>query len=157
MTSGAPLTAWIGWRRYCGWGRLVAYEKSGLGVVVVDWQGSWPAVKPPPGMVSPAPFPEPHRPVFREPHPIGAAATLAGIGGALLWFALFGALGRDLASYAWWTIVAAITAWIVAGLLTLLGDRGVATGVALTSGVALSIATCFVAMRWMSTGNWPLW
>jgi hypothetical protein len=124
---------------------------------MVDWQGSWPAAKPPPGMAPPAPLPQPRRPVYREPHPIGAAAVLAGIGGALLWFALFGALGRGLASYAWWTVVAAVSAWVVAGLLTIFGDRGVALGVALAAGVGVSVASCFVALRWTSTGDWPLW
>jgi hypothetical protein len=83
--------------------------------------------------------------------------VLAGIGGTLLWFALFGAIGRDLVSYAWWTIVAAVTAWVVAGVLALLGDRGVAVGVALTAGVGLSVGTLFVAARWITTNDWPLW
>jgi hypothetical protein len=99
----------------------------------------------------------PSRPVYREPHPIRAGAVLAGFGAAAVWLALFGALARDLAAYAWWTIVAAVVAWIVAAVLSFLGDRGVAVGVALASGVGLAIAMAFVGARWISTQDWPLW
>ncbi|MEV4635748.1 hypothetical protein AB0J80_00170 [Actinoplanes sp. NPDC049548] len=102
------------------------------------------------------PFPPP-RPVYREPHPIRTAPLLTGLAAAALWFALFGSLGRDLFSYAWWTVAAAISAWFVAAFLTLVGDRGVAVGVALTSGLALSIAAGFVGARWITTNDWPLW
>ncbi|MEU4239019.1 hypothetical protein [Actinoplanes sp. NPDC026619] len=95
--------------------------------------------------------------MFREPHPVGAAGVMAGLGSTLLWFGLFGGLAHGLAAYVWWTIVAAITAWIVALVLTLLGDRGVAVGIALASGVGLSIAMAFVAHEWITTYNWPLW
>lgn len=99
----------------------------------------------------------PARPVYREPHPIRAGAVLAGFGAAVVWFALFGALARELAAYVWWTIVAAVVAWIVAAVLSFLGDRGVAVGVALASGFGLSIAMTFVGVRWISTQDWPLW
>ena len=105
---------------------------------------------------SPPPVPPP-RPVYREPHPIRAGAVLAGFGAAAVWFALFGGLARDLVAYAWWTIVAAVMAWIVTAVLSFLGDRGVAVGVALASGVGLSIAMAFVGARWISTQDWPLW
>ena len=135
---------------------------------MVERHGSWPAATPPGGWPQPSVarppmptpsglFPGPTRPVYREAHPVTAAPLLAGIGSTLLWFALFGALGRDLASYAWWTLVAAITAWAVATVLALLGDRGVAVGVALTAGVGLSVASFFVASRWITTYDWPLW
>ena len=137
---------------------------------MVERHGPWPAATPPPPpgwqpggyarppMPTPSGlFPGPARPVYREAHPIAAAPLLAGVGCTLLWFSLFGALGRSLASYAWWTVVAAITAWVVATVLTLLGDRGVAVGVALTAGFGLSIAGLFVANRWMATSDWPLW
>jgi hypothetical protein len=132
--------------------------------VVHQQQGSWPATPPPPGWAPPngarppsGLFPGPSRPVYREAHPIAAGPVLAGIGGTALWFVLFGTLGRDLVSYAWWTIVAAITAWIVATVLALFGDRGVAVGVALTAGLGSSVAMAFVAARWISTSNFPLW
>jgi hypothetical protein len=108
--------------------------------------------RPPSGL-----FPGSSRPIFREPHPVAAAPVLAGFGAALLWFALFGGLAHDLAAYAWWTIVAAITAWAVALVLTVLGDRGAAVGVALASGLGLSIAMAFVGTRWIDTYDWPLW
>jgi hypothetical protein len=133
---------------------------------VTDRHDPWaaPAYPQPHAFVTPMPgrppsglFPGPSRPVFREPHPIGAAGVMSGLGAALLWFGLFGGLAHDLGAYAWWTIVAAITAWIVALVLTLLGDRGVAVGIALASGVGLSICMAFVAARWISTYDWPLW
>jgi len=131
--------------------------------------GSWPAATPPPpGWLPPAARPmmpapsglfpgQPPRPVYREPHPVAAAALLAGIGSTLLWFALFGSLARDLFSYAWWTIVAAITAWVAALVLSFFGDRGVAVGIAVTASLGLSVGTLFVAARWISTNDWPLW
>jgi hypothetical protein len=82
---------------------------------------------------------------------------MAGLGAGFLWFALFGGLAHTLAAYGWWTIVAALAAWAVAIVLTLLGDRGVAVGIALASGVGLAVAMAFVAARWITTYNWPLW
>ncbi|AGL21482.1 hypothetical protein L083_7972 [Actinoplanes sp. N902-109] len=99
----------------------------------------------------------PPRPVYREPHRIAAAPLMAGAGATVVWFVLFGALGRDLLTYAWWTIAAAISAWLVATFLALFGDRGVAVGVAIVSSVGLSIAMAFVGARWITTSNWPLW
>ena len=123
------------------------------------WAGTTP---PPPGWLPPSRGPEPPsglppRPVYREAHRIRTAPLLSGIGATTLWFALFGGLGRDLFGYAWWTVGAAISAWLVAALLTVLGDRGVAVGVALASGLGLSIAAGFVAARWITTNDWPLW
>jgi hypothetical protein len=129
----------------------------------------WPAAEPPPPGWLPAPadapppmpvpvFPGlPARPVYREPHPVGLAALLSGMGATAIWFALFGSIARDLFSYAWWTVAAAISAWIVALVLSLLGDRGVAVGVAVLSGIGLSVAMGFVAARWIGTADWPMW
>lgn len=97
------------------------------------------------------------RPVYREPHPINPGALMSGLGAAVVWFALFAALARDLASYAWWTVVAAVTAWAVAAVLAIIGDRGVSVGVALASGFGLALAAGFVAARWITTGDWPMW
>src|SRR4051812_2813618 len=129
---------------------------------MAEQHGSWPAAAPPPPGWLPerpaaTPLGPPPRPVYREPHPIAVAPLLCGVGATLVWFALFGSIGRDLAGYAWWTLTAAISAWAVAIVLAVLGDRGVATGVALAAGVGLSIATGFVAVRWISTSDWPLW
>jgi hypothetical protein len=129
---------------------------------MVEQHGSWPAAaqQPPAGWLPDrptAPVGPPPRPVYREPHPIAVAPLLSGVGATLVWFALFGSIGRDLAGYAWWTLTAAISAWIVAVVLALLGDRGAATGVALAAGVGLSTAAGFVTARWISTNDWPLW
>ncbi|MFG1605926.1 hypothetical protein [Actinoplanes sp. NPDC049265] len=125
----------------------------------------WPAAQPPPPGWLPAgadhppvlPPGQPPRPVYREPHPIRTAPVLSGMGAALIWFAAFGFLAGDLLSYAWWTVLAAVTAWAVALVLTKLGDRGVATGVAIVAGLGLSIAMGFVTHRWVATLDWPLW
>ena len=125
---------------------------------MTDRHEAWPATPPPPPMRAPSGlFPGPSRPTYREPHPITAGPLLAGIGAAAVWLTLFGSLGRDLASYAWWTVFAAVSAWIVALVLTVIGDRGVAVGVALASGLGMSIAMAFVGSRWIATQDWPLW
>jgi hypothetical protein len=100
---------------------------------------------------------QPPRPVYREPFPVTSGGVLAGIGSSAVWFILFGSLARDLFSYAWWTLLAAITAWAVATVLAFLGDRGVAVGIAVTGGCGLSIAAAFVGVRWITTGDWPMW
>lgn len=122
------------------------------------WQTT--AAPPPPGVPARPPsglFPGPSRPTYREPHPVTAGPLLAGLGAGVAWMALFGALARDLAGYAWWTLLAAVSAWVVAMVLTLIGDRGAAVGVALASGVGMSIAMAFVGSRWIMTEDWPLW
>jgi len=128
---------------------------------MAERHGTWLGGPPPPPGPQPSPsglFPGQRlRPFYREPHPVGAAPLLAGVGATLIWLALFGSIGRDLVSYAWWTLLAAVTAWAVAAILAVLGDRGVATGVAITAGFGLSVATAFVAARWIGTSNWPLW
>jgi hypothetical protein len=140
---------------------------------MAERQGSWTAATPPPpGFLPPQRPPMtpmgpmapsglmpglPTRPFYREPHPVTAFPVLSGLAATTLWFILFGSLGRDLASYAWWTILAAVSAWLVAGVLTVIGDRGVAVGVAIAGGAGLSAALCFVALRWIGTDDFPLW
>jgi hypothetical protein len=131
--------------------------------------GIWPAAQaPPPGwlpvgadtppVIPPGPVPgQPSRPVYREPHPITAAPLLSGMAAAMVWLAAFGFLARDLAGYAWWTVVAAVSAWVAAIVLTVFGDRGAATGVAMVAGLGLSVAMGFVTHRWATTLDWPLW
>ncbi|MEU4691810.1 hypothetical protein [Actinoplanes sp. NPDC023714] len=125
--------------------------------MTADRQGTW-AASPPPGYLPPPERPPlASRPVYREPHPIRSGAVLSGLAAATVWLILFGSLGDGLASYAWWTIAATVSAWLVSLLLAVLGDRGVAVGVAVASGLGLSIAMTFVALRWISTYDWPLW
>ncbi|MBB2945632.1 hypothetical protein FB565_005390 [Actinoplanes lutulentus] len=129
---------------------------------MADRQGLWSTSAPPPGYM-PSPLdhrqlsPSPARPVYREPHPVKAGPVLSGLSAAAVWLILFGSLGRGLASYAWWTIAAAVSAWLVALLLAVVGDRGAAVGVAVASGLGLSIAMTFVGLRWADTYDWPLW
>ncbi|MEU4418993.1 hypothetical protein AB0F81_00055 [Actinoplanes sp. NPDC024001] len=133
---------------------------------MADRPAPWPAAAPPPpgylppqrDQQLPSSYPGlPPRPVYREPHPVSALAVVSGLAATTVWFALFGSLGRDLASYAWWTIGAAVSAWLVSLLLAVLGDRGMAVGVAVASGAGLSLAMGFVAARWIGTQDWPLW
>lgn len=69
---------------------------------------------------------------------------------------LFGLLGRDARSYSWWTISAAIVAWLASMVLVRRGDRGIAAGVAMASGLGLAIAMSVVMTRWIG-GHWLLW
>ncbi|BCY15387.1 hypothetical protein [Actinoplanes sp. L3-i22] len=109
--------------------------------------------QPPPGYYAGLP----PRPVYREPNPIGAGPVFSGLAAGAVWLLLFGSLGHDLASYAWWTIAATVAGWLISLVLTLIGDRGVALGVACSSGVGLAVALGFVALRWIDTLNFPLW
>jgi hypothetical protein len=133
---------------------------------MVEQGGPWPAAgAPPPGWRPPSMartpsglFPGgPTRPTYREPHPVGAGGLLAGLAAGLLWLAMFGMLGSDLFGYAWWTLIAAVAAWTAAAVLAFVGDRGVAVGVALSAGIGWAIAAGFVAARWISTTDWPMW
>jgi hypothetical protein len=126
---------------------------------VTNTHEAWQTAPPPPPVTRPSSglFPGPVRPIYREPHPVSAGPLLAGLGSGVAWLALFGALGRDLTAYAWWTILAAVSAWLVAAVLTVIGDRGTAVGIALASGFGLSIAMGFVGVRWITTQDWPLW
>jgi hypothetical protein len=54
------------------------------------------------------------------------------------------------------TIGAAAVAGLIAAVLARTGDRGVAVGVALSTGFGLAVAMSVVVQRWIVTG-WPLW
>jgi hypothetical protein len=60
---------------------------------------------------------------------------------------LFGLLGGSLTGYQWWTFSAGAVSWGIAGLLARFGDRGVAVGVAISTGVAVAIAGVTVLAR----------
>ncbi len=97
------------------------------------------------------------RPTYREPHPVRAAAVFAGLGTGVLWLVLAGVLARDLPTYAWFTLLAGAAAWGVAAVLVRLGDRGVAVGVAVSTGFGWAVAATAVGLRWAITGDWPMW
>ncbi|GIJ78127.1 hypothetical protein SAMN05443287_113119 [Micromonospora phaseoli] len=99
----------------------------------------------------------PPRPTYREPHPVGGASVAAGAIGTIAWLGLFGLLGRSLAGYAWWTLLAAGLAWLAALVLARYGDRGAAAGIAIVTAGGLSIVTAAVVTRWVTSGDWPLW
>ncbi|PZF99515.1 hypothetical protein [Micromonospora deserti] len=99
----------------------------------------------------------PPRPTYREPHPVTGTGVAAGGAAAAAWLLLFGLLGRSVPEYAWWTVVAGGLAWLTALVLGRFGDRGVATGVAIVTAGGWSIAAAVVAVRWATSGDWPLW
>ncbi|MET8042088.1 hypothetical protein ABZU25_14655 [Micromonospora sp. NPDC005215] len=99
----------------------------------------------------------PSRPTYREPHPVTGGGVATGGGAAATWLLLFGLLGTDVTSYAWWTVLAGLLAWLTALVLVRYGDRGVATGVAIVTAGGWSIAAAVVAVRWATSGDWPLW
>jgi hypothetical protein len=114
--------------------------------------GLFPA-NPPSGL-----FPTgPPRPTYREPHPVRGGAVAAGLGAGALWMLFFGLLGGGLRAYAWWSVFAGALAWLVALALARYGDRGVAIGVAIVTGFGLSVVAIALALRWGTSGDWPLW
>jgi hypothetical protein len=111
----------------------------------------------PPGHSPSGLFPSgPPRPTFREPHPVRAAGVLGGSGAAAAWLLLFGLLATSARGYVWLTLFASGAAAGAAFVLARVGDRGVAVGVAITTGLGLGIAVAVAFQRWMTTG-WPLW
>ncbi|MBY8872851.1 hypothetical protein K7640_13495 [Micromonospora sp. PLK6-60] len=99
----------------------------------------------------------PPRPTWREPHPVTGSGVAMGGALAAAWLLLFGLLARDVASYAWWTAFAGAVAWLAAAMLVRFGDRGAATGVAIVTAGGWSIAAAVLAVRWATSGDWPLW
>jgi len=120
----------------------------------------------PPAVIAPAPgvkggtvpvrgpsglFPSgPPRPTYREPVPVRPGAVTAGAAASAMWMLLFGLLGGSLTGYQWWTFGAGTVAWAVATLLARFGDRGVAVGVAISTGVGVAIAAVTVFARMLS-------
>jgi hypothetical protein len=98
----------------------------------------------------------PPRPVFREPYPIRGGAVALGMVGGGLWMMLFGLLATNARGYAWISLIAGVLGWLVAALLTRLGDRGAAVGVAISIALGLSIAVVVIGTRW-AAGEWLLW
>jgi len=98
----------------------------------------------------------PPRPTFREPHPVRVGALLSGAGLTAAWLLLLGLLATSARGYIWLTLTASVAAWLCALALMRFGDRGVAAGVAITTGMGVAVAAGLVVQRWLTVG-WPLW
>jgi hypothetical protein len=99
----------------------------------------------------------PPRPTYREPHPVRGTSLAAGLSSAALWMLVFGLLAGGVRAYAWWTVFAGAVGGVVALGLARFGDRGVAAGVAISTGLAMSVAAAAVAVHWGDSGDWPMW
>jgi hypothetical protein len=97
------------------------------------------------------------RPTLREPLPVRLPSVLAGLVATGAWLAGFGALGADLASYAWWMLAAGGVAWLAAMALCRHGDRGAAAGIAVGLSIGWSSTVLALAITWTRTGTWPMW
>lgn len=82
-------------------------------------------------------------------------ATMAGGAAAAAWMIFIGLLGTSTRGYIWLTIFASLIATLAAVALAKFGDRGVAVGVAVVTGLGLAVAMSVALARWISTG-WPL-
>jgi hypothetical protein len=80
----------------------------------------------------------------------------AGFGAGALWMLLFGLVASTAREYSWWTISAALAGWLAALGLARFGDRGVAVGVAVASGLGAAIAGSVVFAQFIG-GHWALW
>lgn len=98
----------------------------------------------------------PPRPTYRQPHPVRGSAVAIGAGAGALWMLLFGLVASSARGYAWWTISAGLAAWLCALVLARYGDRGVAVGVAASTGLGAAIAGSVVFAQFIG-GNWLLW
>ncbi len=96
------------------------------------------------------------RPIYREPAPARPGSVFLGAGAGALWMLLFGLLAHTARTYVWWTVAAGVAAWAAALVLVRLGDRGVAAGVAIASGLSVAIAFSVVMVQWIH-GTWVLW
>ncbi|MBX6358430.1 MAG: hypothetical protein IRZ05_21585, partial [Micromonosporaceae bacterium] len=88
---------------------------------------------------------------------VRGTAVAAGLSVAALWMLVFGLLAGGLRGYAWLSLFAGAVAWLVSLGLARFGDRGVAVGVAISTGLAMSITAVAVAVHWANSGDWPLW
>ena len=98
----------------------------------------------------------PPRPTYREPHPVRMGPVWAGAGLGAAWQLFIGLLASTARGYFFLTLAASIVATLIALVLMRFGDRGAATGVAISTGVGLCVACAVVLQRWVTTG-WPLW
>jgi hypothetical protein len=96
------------------------------------------------------------RPIYREPAPARAGAVFLGGAAGALWMLLFGLLAHTARSYVWCTIAAGLAGWLAAALLARFGDRGIAAGVAITTGLGVAIAISVVVAQ-AASGHWVPW
>ena len=94
--------------------------------------------------------------MYREPLPVRGGRVATGAASAAGWMLLFGLQAGTARAYVWLTIIAGIMACGTAMVLVRFGDRGVAVGVAMSSGVAVAIAGLLAAFRLVG-GDWLLW
>ena len=96
------------------------------------------------------------RPVYREPHPVAGVEVAAGVLAGAIWMTLFALLATTARGYAWCSITAGVVAWASAAALAQWGRRGVAAGIAIAVGVALTVTNAVVLLQWLG-GHWVLW
>ncbi|UWZ60195.1 hypothetical protein Daura_49375 [Dactylosporangium aurantiacum] len=109
-------------------------------------------LRPPPFVVTQGP----PRPTYREPLPVRSPKVTAGAAAGAAWMLLFGLLATSARGYIWLTLIAGVVAWAASFILARFGDRGVAVGVAVSSGIAVAIGGIVVAYR-LAGGDWLLW
>jgi hypothetical protein len=120
-----------------------------------------PTVTPLPSTMARSPsglFPSggPPRPAYREPHQTRLSAVALGAVAGTLWMLFFGLLAVDARGYLRWSIAAGVLAWAAALGLARFGIRGVAVGVALSTGLGMAIAGVILTEHWAG-GHWLLW
>jgi hypothetical protein len=96
------------------------------------------------------------RPIFREPMPARPGPAFLGAASATIWMGVFALLAHSARGYFWWTVTAGVIGFAAALVLARLGDRGVAVGVAIMTGIGVAIAFVVVASYWIG-GTWLPW
>jgi len=111
-----------------------------------------PGARRPPRLIPP----RSHRPIYREPLPARPGGVVIGAGAGAVWMLLFALIGHGVRGYCWWSIGAALAAWAACAVVARSGDRGVAAGAAMSTGVGLAIVVSVIISHWAG-GHWPLW
>jgi hypothetical protein len=97
----------------------------------------------------------PHRPTFREAHPVRVPAVIVGGALTLAWLLLMGLFASSVRGLIALELLAVGIAAGVAGLLLRFGDRGGAVGVGIAAAAGGCLATAVAIARWVTVG-WPL-
>jgi hypothetical protein len=135
------------------WSAARSGNLGGAGPATTGWPSGGGALPRTPSGLFPS---GPPRPSYREPHPVRGSAVAIGTGAGALWMLLFGLVASTARGYAWWTVSAGITGWLAALVLARYGDRGVAVGVAASTGLGAAIAGSVVFAHFIG-GHWLLW